>query len=95
MREFTPKMTLSFAVAPGGLKGLFGPFLILFASIFALGLTRIAAAEYESYVDLQPGVWTEYRIQVEDRKARLYVHGAEQPCLIVRWSSAWWSPAKT
>ena len=29
------------------------------------------------------GVWTKYKIVVEGRKARLYVHGAEQPCLIV------------
>lgn len=42
-----------------------------------------APEKYESYVDLQPGVWTEYKIEVEGRKARLYVHGAEQPCLIV------------
>jgi hypothetical protein len=42
-----------------------------------------APEKYESYVDLQPGVWTKYRIEVDDRKARLYVHGAEQPCLIV------------
>jgi hypothetical protein len=42
-----------------------------------------APEEYESYVDLQPGVWTQYRIEVEGRKARLYVHEAEQPCLIV------------
>ena len=39
--------------------------------------------KYESYVDLQPGVWTRYRIEIEGRKARLYVHGAEQPALIV------------
>jgi hypothetical protein len=39
--------------------------------------------KYESYVDLQPGVWTGYRIEVEGRKARLYVNGARQPCLIV------------
>jgi hypothetical protein len=39
--------------------------------------------KYESYVDLQPGVWTRYKIEVEGRKARLYVHGAEQPCLII------------
>ena len=39
--------------------------------------------KYESYVDLQPGVWTKYRIEVEGRKARLYVNGSEQPCLIV------------
>ena len=42
-----------------------------------------APEKYESYVDLQPGIWTKYKIEVEGRKARLYVHGAEQPCLIV------------
>jgi hypothetical protein len=42
-----------------------------------------APEKYESYIDLQPGVWTKYKIEVEGRKARLYVHGAEQPCLIV------------
>ena len=42
-----------------------------------------APEKYESYVDLQPGVWTKYRIEVQGRTARLYVHGAEQPCLIV------------
>jgi hypothetical protein len=42
-----------------------------------------APEKYESYVDLQPGVWTKYRIEIEGRKARLFVNGAEQPCLIV------------
>ncbi|HEY7187978.1 MAG TPA: hypothetical protein VH436_15595 [Vicinamibacterales bacterium] len=42
-----------------------------------------APEKYESYVDLQPGVWTKYKIEVDGRKARLYVNGAEQPCLIV------------
>jgi hypothetical protein len=42
-----------------------------------------APEKYESYVDLEPGVWTKYKIEVQGRKARLYVHGAEQPCLIV------------
>src|SRR5258708_1146882 len=42
-----------------------------------------APEKYESYVDLEPGVWTKYRIEVEGRQARLYVPGAEQPCLIV------------
>jgi hypothetical protein len=42
-----------------------------------------APGKYESYVDLQPGVWTKYKIEVEGRKAQLYVNGAEQPCLIV------------
>ena len=39
--------------------------------------------KYESYVDLEPGVWTRYRITVEGTKARLFVHGATEPCLIV------------
>ena len=39
--------------------------------------------KYESYVDLQPGVWTRYKIEVQGPNARLYVNGAEQPCLIV------------
>lgn len=38
---------------------------------------------YESYVDLEPGVWTKVRIVATGTKARLYVHGAEQPSLIV------------
>jgi hypothetical protein len=42
-----------------------------------------APEKYESYVDLEPGVWIRYRITVEGTKARLYVHGASQPCLIV------------
>lgn len=39
--------------------------------------------KYESYVDLVPGRWTTVRIVVEGQTARLYVHGAEQPTLIV------------
>jgi hypothetical protein len=42
-----------------------------------------APEKYESYVDLQPGIWTHYKIDVEGRKARLYVNGADQPCLVV------------
>jgi len=38
---------------------------------------------YESYVDLVPGEWTKLRIEVEGTKARLFVHGAEQPVLVV------------
>jgi hypothetical protein len=44
---------------------------------------REAPEKYESYVDLEPGVWTKYRIEIDGRSARLYVHGSEQPCLIV------------
>jgi hypothetical protein len=39
---------------------------------------------YESYVDLVPGEWTKVRIVVSGREARLFVHGADQPCLIVK-----------
>jgi Domain of Unknown Function (DUF1080) len=38
---------------------------------------------YESYVDLEPGAWTQIKIVVAGTKARLYVNGADQPCLIV------------
>lgn len=44
---------------------------------------REAPEKYESYVDLQPGVWTSYKLEVDGRSARLYVNGARQPCLIV------------
>jgi hypothetical protein len=51
---------------------------------FSFAVSRAQAPEkYESYVDLEPGAWTRYRITVEGTKARLYVHGAAQPCLIV------------
>jgi hypothetical protein len=33
-------------------------------------------------VDLEPGVWTKYRIVIDGTKERLFVHGAAQPCLI-------------
>jgi hypothetical protein len=39
---------------------------------------------YESYVDLQPGEWTKVKIEVSGNQAKLYVHDAEQPCLIVK-----------
>lgn len=40
-------------------------------------------SQYESYVDLVPGEWTQVRIEVSGAQGRLYVHGAEQPVLIV------------
>jgi hypothetical protein len=46
-------------------------------------LRRETPSKYESYVDLQPGVWTRIRIEVRGDRARLYVHGQEQPTLIV------------
>lgn len=39
---------------------------------------------YESYVDLEPGAWTRVRIVVSGSEARLFVHGAEQPSLVVK-----------
>jgi hypothetical protein len=42
-----------------------------------------APGRYESYVDLVPGEWTRVRIAVDGRKARFFVNGASQPCLIV------------
>lgn len=38
---------------------------------------------YESYVDLVPGDWTKVRIEVRGGQARLFVHGAAEPALIV------------
>lgn len=38
---------------------------------------------YESYVDLEAGAWTRIRIVVSGTEARLFVHGAPQPALIV------------
>jgi len=39
--------------------------------------------KYESYADLVPGEWTKVKIIIDGEKARLYVHGKEQPTLIV------------
>ncbi|MEP6495761.1 MAG: hypothetical protein ABJF01_23960 [bacterium] len=38
---------------------------------------------YESYVDIESGAWTKLRIEVSGTKARFYVNGATQPCLVV------------
>lgn len=39
--------------------------------------------KYEAYVDLVPGDWTELRIEIEGETAKLFVHGNDQPTLIV------------
>lgn len=44
---------------------------------------KTAPEKYEAYVDLEPGKWTKVRITVNGTQARLFVHGAEQPTLIV------------
>lgn len=46
-------------------------------------LRKESPEKYESYVDLVPGAWTKYRLTVDGVKARLYVHGAGQPTLVV------------
>ncbi len=46
-------------------------------------LRKESPGVYESYVDLVPGEWTRVKIVVKDRKARLYVNGAPEPCLVV------------
>ena len=39
--------------------------------------------KYESYVDLVPGDWTKVKIVVDGVSAKLFVHGHEQPTLLV------------
>ena len=39
--------------------------------------------KYESYVDLAVGEWTKIRIEVQGQQAKLFVHGQEQPTLLV------------
>lgn len=40
-------------------------------------------AKYEAYVDLVPGEWTRIKVDVRGTVARLFVHGSDQPTLIV------------
>jgi hypothetical protein len=46
-------------------------------------LRKETPSKYESYVDLEPGVWTKIRIEVRGSQARLFVHDSRQPTLIV------------
>jgi hypothetical protein len=39
--------------------------------------------KYESYVDLVPGEWTKLKIEVRGDKAKLFVHDAAQPVMVV------------
>ncbi len=48
-----------------------------------LRLRKEFPEKYESYVDLQPGEWTQVRVVVKGKTAQLFVHGAAQPALIV------------
>ena len=47
-------------------------------------LRKESPGVYESYVDLETGAWTRYKIVVRGTRAELYVHDAAQPCLIVK-----------
>ena len=40
-------------------------------------------SKYEAYVDLVTGAWTRIKIEVKGDRARLYVHGQEQPTLVI------------
>jgi len=46
-------------------------------------MRRETPSRYESYVDLEPGVWTKVRIEVRGDSARLFVHGQSQATLLV------------
>jgi hypothetical protein len=46
-------------------------------------LRKETPSRYESYVDLEPGVWTKVRIDVQGDRARLFVHDQAQPALVV------------
>ncbi len=38
---------------------------------------------YESYADMAPGEWIKVKIVVKGKQAKLFLHDAPQPCLIV------------
>jgi len=60
---------------------------LLLSFIAAISLNaqvKEAPSVYESYVDLEPGVFTRYKIIVKGTRAELYVHDAKQPALIVK-----------
>ena len=46
-------------------------------------LRKETPSKYESYVDVQPDVWTKIRIEVRGDHARLFVNGQQQPTLVV------------
>jgi enterochelin esterase-like enzyme len=46
-------------------------------------LRKESPEKYESYVDLVSGAWTRMRIEVDGTTARLFVHDAPQPALVV------------
>ena len=57
--------------------------MISLPSAWSPRLRKEFPEKYESYVDLEAGVWTRMRIEVSGVTARLYVHDNQQPNLIV------------
>lgn len=46
-------------------------------------LRKNEPGKYETYVDLVLGEWTKVKIEVSGTSAKLYVHGNEQPTLVI------------
>ena len=46
-------------------------------------LRREAPERYESYADMEMNKWIIMRIEVKGSKAKLFINGSSQPCLIV------------
>ena len=46
-------------------------------------LRKESPGVYESYADMEAGAWTTMRIEVAGTKAKLYINGASQPCLVI------------
>jgi hypothetical protein len=46
-------------------------------------LRQETPSKYETYVDLQPATWTQVKIVVEGETAKLFVHGNDQPSLVI------------
>ena len=46
-------------------------------------LRKDSPGKYESYADMTLDEWIEMKIVVKDSQAKLFLNGAEQPCLIV------------
>jgi hypothetical protein len=46
-------------------------------------LRQETSGQYESYVDIQPGVWAKLRIVVAGHHAKLYVNDMAQPALVI------------
>ena len=59
------------------------PQYISFPDFPWMRLRKEEPEKYESYADLVPGEWTKVKIEVQGVQARLHVHSAAQPALLV------------